>query len=111
MTTDERFLQAILDDPEDDALRLVSADWLEEHDQPEWAEFIGVQVLVERRGAAVGDDALGRCRRFPLWVRRSIRRREDRRTQRPGANAAVFRARDSQGWPGPGRRRAGRGLR
>jgi uncharacterized protein (TIGR02996 family) len=48
MTTDEGFLQAILDDVEDDALRLVYADWLEEHGQPERAEFIRVQVELAR---------------------------------------------------------------
>src|SRR5271166_5057553 len=37
---DEGFLRAILEDPDDDALRLVYADWLEEHDQPQRAEFV-----------------------------------------------------------------------
>src|SRR5262245_3628070 len=40
---EEALLQAIRDDPEDDAPRLVYADWLEEHRQPERAEFIRVQ--------------------------------------------------------------------
>jgi uncharacterized protein (TIGR02996 family) len=37
------FLQAIRDNPEDDAPRLIYADWLEEHGDPERAEFIRVQ--------------------------------------------------------------------
>jgi uncharacterized protein (TIGR02996 family) len=39
----EAFLQAILDDPGDDTVRLVFADWLEEHDDP-LGEFIRVQM-------------------------------------------------------------------
>src|SRR5262249_20752151 len=39
----EAFLQAILDDPGDDAVRLVFADWLEEHDDP-LGEFIRLQM-------------------------------------------------------------------
>ena len=45
MTTDEGLLQAILDDPEDDALRLVYADWLEERGDPR-GELIHVQSLL-----------------------------------------------------------------
>jgi uncharacterized protein (TIGR02996 family) len=37
-------LQAILDAPEDDAPRLVYADWLEEHGDADRAEFIRVQI-------------------------------------------------------------------
>jgi uncharacterized protein (TIGR02996 family) len=40
---DEGFLRTILDAPEDDAPRLVYADWLEEHGQPERAEFIRIE--------------------------------------------------------------------
>ena len=46
MTRDEAFLRAILDDPEDDTPRLVYADWLEEHGQPERAEFIRTQITL-----------------------------------------------------------------
>ncbi len=34
--------------PDDDLPRLVLADWLEEHDSSEWAEFIRAQCLLER---------------------------------------------------------------
>jgi uncharacterized protein (TIGR02996 family) len=40
---DEGLLRAIIAQPEDDALRLIYADWLEEHDRPERARLIRVQ--------------------------------------------------------------------
>jgi uncharacterized protein (TIGR02996 family) len=43
VTQNEAFLQAIMEKPDDDSVRLVFADWLEEHDQPERAEFIRLQ--------------------------------------------------------------------
>jgi uncharacterized protein (TIGR02996 family) len=44
MSDGDALLQAILDSPDDDGLRLVYADWLEEHSEPERAEFIRVQI-------------------------------------------------------------------
>src|SRR5690349_3011304 len=41
-------LRAIRDDPDDDLPRLALADWLEEHGDPERAEFIRVQVELAR---------------------------------------------------------------
>jgi uncharacterized protein (TIGR02996 family) len=43
MSDEAGFLQTIITDPDDDAPRLVYADWLEEHGQTERAEFIRVQ--------------------------------------------------------------------
>ena len=43
-STECSFLEAILAAPDDDAIRLVYADWLDDHGQPEYAEFIRVQV-------------------------------------------------------------------
>src|SRR5687767_7550780 len=40
----EPFLRAICTDPEDDTVRLVFADWLDENGDPERAEFIRLQV-------------------------------------------------------------------
>jgi serine/threonine-protein kinase len=40
MSDDDAFLRAIADAPDDDAPRLVYADWLDEHGQPDRAEFI-----------------------------------------------------------------------
>jgi uncharacterized protein (TIGR02996 family) len=48
MNQEEAFLQAICEDPDDDTPRLVYADWLDEHGQPERAEFIRVQVELAR---------------------------------------------------------------
>ena len=49
-------LRAVLEDPADDAVRLVYSDWLEEHGQPLRAEFIRVQIQVAelRLGLATG---------------------------------------------------------
>lgn len=38
------FLQSIIEAPEDDAPRLIFADWLDDNDQPERAEFIRLQI-------------------------------------------------------------------
>jgi uncharacterized protein (TIGR02996 family) len=43
MTHDKAFLQAIIEEPEDDTPRLVYADWLDEHGKADRAEFIRVQ--------------------------------------------------------------------
>lgn len=48
MSDEASFLQTIQDDLDDDAVRLVFADWLEEHGQPERAEFIRVQIDLTR---------------------------------------------------------------
>ena len=42
--TEKDFLQAIINDPDDDVPRLIFADWLEEHENQERAEFIRLQV-------------------------------------------------------------------
>ncbi|MFO0880768.1 MAG: TIGR02996 domain-containing protein [Gemmataceae bacterium] len=44
-------LAALRDDPENDTLRLVYADWLDEHDQPARAEFIRGHVELSRQEA------------------------------------------------------------
>jgi uncharacterized protein (TIGR02996 family) len=48
MNHDDAFLQALIDNPDDDAIRLVYCDWLEEHGQPDRAAFIRVQVALAR---------------------------------------------------------------
>jgi uncharacterized protein (TIGR02996 family) len=45
MTEQEAFLQAIIEEPDDDTPRLVYADWLDEHGEDDRAEFIRVQCL------------------------------------------------------------------
>jgi uncharacterized protein (TIGR02996 family) len=51
-THEEAFLEDIVAHPEDDAPRLIYADWLDDHGQPDRAEFIRLQV----RQARAGDD-------------------------------------------------------
>jgi uncharacterized protein (TIGR02996 family) len=48
MAIAEALLQGIAADPADDAPRLIYADWLDEHGQPERAEFIRVQIELAR---------------------------------------------------------------
>jgi uncharacterized protein (TIGR02996 family) len=43
MTHEGAFLQVILENPDDDAPRLIYADWLDENGQPERAEFIRIE--------------------------------------------------------------------
>jgi uncharacterized protein (TIGR02996 family) len=52
MTHDEAFLQAILDEPDDDTPRLIYADWLEERGDPR-GEFIRLQCLIEKNKAGI----------------------------------------------------------
>ena len=56
----EPFLRAICADPEDDTVRLVYADWLDENDRPDEAELIRVQLEL----AAIGE----RERRLASWL-------------------------------------------
>jgi uncharacterized protein (TIGR02996 family) len=48
MSDRDDLFRAVLAAPEDDAPRLVYADWLDEHGQPERAEFIRVQCAMDR---------------------------------------------------------------
>jgi uncharacterized protein (TIGR02996 family) len=52
MTDEPALLAAIAADPDDDTVRLAYADWLDEHDRPERAEFIRAQC---ERAAGRGD--------------------------------------------------------
>jgi uncharacterized protein (TIGR02996 family) len=55
-------LRAICDEPTDDTVRLVYADWLEENGDAERAEFIRVQVERARLRATGGDSETLRAR-------------------------------------------------
>jgi uncharacterized protein (TIGR02996 family) len=55
MSADDDFLAAIRETPADDTPRLVYADWLEEHGQPDRAEFIRVQCRLAT-GVDVGPE-------------------------------------------------------
>lgn len=45
-TDESALLRAIIADPADDTVRIIYADWLDEHKQPERAEFIRVQIAI-----------------------------------------------------------------
>jgi uncharacterized protein (TIGR02996 family) len=45
--SEQAFLRAIVENPEDDALRLIFADWLDERDDPR-AAFIRTQCQLAR---------------------------------------------------------------
>jgi uncharacterized protein (TIGR02996 family) len=45
---EDALIAAVCADPDDDAPRLVYADWLDDHDQPERAELIRVELEIER---------------------------------------------------------------
>jgi uncharacterized protein (TIGR02996 family) len=51
MNQEDAFLRAICENPDDDTPRLVYADWLEEHGDTARAEFIRVQIELERKEA------------------------------------------------------------
>jgi uncharacterized protein (TIGR02996 family) len=53
VTHRDALLRAICENPDDDAPRLVYADWLDEHGDPRQAEFIRVQIEL----ACLPDDA------------------------------------------------------
>jgi uncharacterized protein (TIGR02996 family) len=46
MTQDEAFLQEILAHPDDNTPRLIYADWLDEHDQSERAEYLRAECRI-----------------------------------------------------------------
>jgi uncharacterized protein (TIGR02996 family) len=50
MTQQAAFLKAILEAPDDDGPRLVYADWLDEHGDPNRATFIRIQCKLHRKG-------------------------------------------------------------
>jgi uncharacterized protein (TIGR02996 family) len=58
MTEREALLRAVCESPDDDTPRLVFADWLDEHGEPERAEFIRVQIELARGPVGTRESAL-----------------------------------------------------
>lgn len=54
MHTDNDFLQAILENPKEDSLRLIYADWLEENGQSIKAEWLRKSMSPERKDVELG---------------------------------------------------------
>lgn len=59
MSDREAFIAKIIDDPDSDTPRLVFADWLDEHGEPERAEFIRVQIKIANLKPLVKENAGG----------------------------------------------------
>ena len=64
MIHDEGFLRAIAEHPDDDTLRLVYADWLDDHCEAEYAEFIRVQIALAQNADGKGDLPPGELAQF-----------------------------------------------
>ena len=50
MTTEDALFRAILDNPDDDDVRLIYADWLDDQGDSARAEFIRVQIELASGG-------------------------------------------------------------
>jgi uncharacterized protein (TIGR02996 family) len=61
------FLKAVVESPDDDALRLVFADWLEEHGEGQRAEFIRLQCAIARMTGTEEQLASMANREKELW--------------------------------------------
>src|SRR5262245_20242806 len=70
MTEHDRLLRAVLDEPAEDAPRLVYADWLSDHEEEERAAFIRAQIEVTRldEGDPRYPEALARSRRGAVFA-------------------------------------------
>jgi uncharacterized protein (TIGR02996 family) len=66
MSEREGILSAVLEDPADDMPRMVYADWLDDHDSPDRAEFIRSQIRLVRQG-----------RKLPREERQALKARID----------------------------------
>lgn len=65
----DAFLDAIFDHPDDDTHRLVYADWLEEHGQGNYAQFIRLSVKADGRCRSLEERQQVRAERFTHWRR------------------------------------------
>jgi uncharacterized protein (TIGR02996 family) len=72
MTHDDAFLQAILEDPDDDTPRLVYADWLDENGQHDRAEFIRLQCELARLEGEEDPSSAAQVRMAALQHREAV---------------------------------------
>jgi uncharacterized protein (TIGR02996 family) len=91
MSEQEDLYRAVLANPDDDAPRLIYADWLDEHGQPERAEFIRIQCAMERI-------PLGTTRWQPLSERAKRLERQWRPVWTAPAQERVLEARLGRGF-------------
>jgi uncharacterized protein (TIGR02996 family) len=62
-------LQASKDAPDDDTPRYILADWLDDHGQPDRAEFVRLSVRLAAKEIALADEAVTRARLHELYSR------------------------------------------
>jgi uncharacterized protein (TIGR02996 family) len=68
---EEAFLADIVEHPDDDTVRLIFADWLEEQGDGDRAEFIRVQIELEKLSPTHRDRSRLRRREQELWKKHS----------------------------------------
>lgn len=68
MSDEEAFLNAIRASPDDDAPRLVYADWLDEHGQPEKAGYLRTEAALGAQGHGDG------CTKIPFEILDEMRK-------------------------------------
>jgi len=56
MSDRKGLLRDVIDEPDDDAPRLVLADWFEENGEPDRAEFIRLQIGLAREDVEQADE-------------------------------------------------------
>src|SRR5262245_45901678 len=78
MTDRDAFIRAICSAPEDDTVRLVFADWLEEHGEEERAEFIRVQIELAQPILVTRDEMLAETYPREAAVRAGMREKPRR---------------------------------
>ena len=65
----DAFLDAIFDHPDDDTPRLVYADWLQEHGQEDYAQFIRLSIRAKTGDRKPPDERKRlRSERRPFWA-------------------------------------------
>jgi uncharacterized protein (TIGR02996 family) len=72
----QAFFQAILEAPEDDAPRLVYADWLDDHGDHDRADFIRTQIARERLGEPAQHCNFGDVRNPRLLTPAEVKKRD-----------------------------------
>jgi uncharacterized protein (TIGR02996 family) len=85
MTDREALVRAIIERPDDDAPRLIFADWLDENGEPERAEFIRIQC--ELANKATQDD---RWRELVARADDHLRKHGELWTKGPATTRAVY---------------------
>jgi len=73
----EALYRAILDNPDDDSPRLVFADWLEENGEVARADFIRIQIELERLGQPADRCKFGTVRNPARLTADQLKRREE----------------------------------